>query len=405
MAAVEKEHLLAIKVMRLTKPSLGRSNAVHLDGRDLDSDEDPFALTNWIDVQSIQQTPYECSSPALLLPQSFGNIFLGETFSSYISIHNSSQSACRNVSLKIELQTGSGRLALPSTRTSPSEVPPGHSLSEIIQHEVKEMGTHILVCTVNYMTPASTKLELKKFFKFQVLKPLELKTKFINSESADIFLEAQIQNITPAGIYLERVSIEPDPRFIAEDVSHSDASDPFERYVNPLDMYQLLYKITPKADLLDNIKILKSITAMGKLDIHWRSSMGEKGRLQTSSLQRTVPGYGDIRLTVKSMSSRVELEQPVDVTLQLVNASERKMDLRIELQNNPSCGILWTGISGRQLGTLEPNNSITLSYVFIPIKPGLQAVSGIRVLDTFLKRTHEHDNIAHIFVNSSSKNT
>ena len=35
-------------------------------------------------------------------------------------------------------------------------------------------------------------------------------------------------------------------------------------------------------------------------------------------------------------------------------------------------GILWTGISGRQLGTLESNKSIILNYVFIPIKPGLQ---------------------------------
>lgn len=58
---------------------------------------------------------------------------------------------------------------------------------------------------------------------------------------------------------------------------------------------------------------------MGKLDIHWRSNMGEKGRLQTSSLQRTIPGSGDIKLTVKSMQSTVDLEQSVDIKFQITN--------------------------------------------------------------------------------------
>ena len=58
---------------------------------------------------------------------------------------------------------------------------------------------------------------------------------------------------------------------------------------------------------------------MGKLDINWRSSMGEKGRLQTSALQRGLPTYGDINLTVKSMQTIVEIEQPVEITFQLTN--------------------------------------------------------------------------------------
>lgn len=48
--------------------------------------------------------------------------------------------------------------------------------------------------------------------------------------------------------------------------------------------------------------------------------MGEKGRLQTSPLQRLVPGYGDIRLTVKSMQCQVLLEQAVTIKFQLTNA-------------------------------------------------------------------------------------
>ena len=57
--------------------------------------------------------------------------------------------------------------------------------------QVKELGTHILVCAVSYMGPAGEK-NFRKFFKFQVLKPLDVKTKFYNADSDDVYLEAQV---------------------------------------------------------------------------------------------------------------------------------------------------------------------------------------------------------------------
>lgn len=49
----------------------------------------------------------------------------------------------------------------------------------------------------------------RKFFKFQVLKPLDVKTKFYNAETDEVFLEAQIQNITTSPMFMEKVSLEP----------------------------------------------------------------------------------------------------------------------------------------------------------------------------------------------------
>jgi len=48
------------------------------------------------------------------------------------------------------------------------------------------------------------------------------------------------------------------------------------------------------------------------------------------------------------------------------------MNLRVELRNSRESGILWSGISGRQIGKLEPNQEISLTYTFLPIKAGLQ---------------------------------
>ena len=45
------------------------------------------------------------------------------------------------------------------------------------------------------------------------MKPLDVKTKFYNAESEDVFLEAQVQNITVGPLCLEKVGLDPSPMF------------------------------------------------------------------------------------------------------------------------------------------------------------------------------------------------
>ncbi|VDN40930.1 unnamed protein product [Gongylonema pulchrum] len=56
------------------------------------------------------------------------------------------------------------------------------------------------------------------------------------------------------------------------------------------------------------------------MDMVWRTSMGERGRLQTSSLQRMAPGYGDLRLTIEKIPATVKLppNSTTDFSLELL---------------------------------------------------------------------------------------
>ena len=137
------------------------------------------------------------------------NIYLGETFMSYVSLHNDSTETCESAILKCDLQTATQRLCefltyrlmkllidfnvfyrLPLLQSPQqgSQVHSGGSIDNVLSHEVKELGTHILVCEVSYSAPGKSKLNFRKFFKFNVMKPLDVKTKFYNAESEDVFL-------------------------------------------------------------------------------------------------------------------------------------------------------------------------------------------------------------------------
>ena len=97
------------------------------------------------------------------------------------------------------------RLPLLQSPQQGSQVHSGGSIDNVLSHEVKELGTHILVCEVSYSAPGKSKLNFRKFFKFNVMKPLDVKTKFYNAESEDVFLEAQVQNVTAGPLCLEKV--------------------------------------------------------------------------------------------------------------------------------------------------------------------------------------------------------
>ena len=83
----------------------------------------------------------------------------------------------------------------------------GDSIDQVLSHEVKELGTHILVCEVSYSAPGKSKMNFRKFFKFNVMKPLDVKTKFYNAEVSikDILISKSVASIIYP-VYLQGVS-------------------------------------------------------------------------------------------------------------------------------------------------------------------------------------------------------
>ena len=58
--------------------------------------------------------------------------------------------------------------------------------------------------------------------------------------------------------------------------------------MGPSEVRQYLYCLVPRPDVSADVRQMKNVTLIGKLDIVWRSNMAEHGRLQTSPLQRMV---------------------------------------------------------------------------------------------------------------------
>lgn len=391
-----EEHLLALKVMRLTRPTLASPLPVTCDSKDLPGNLLNNALQQ--DPTSVPGTETLAIGQFLLLPQNPVNIYLGETFSSYICIYSETKQIVYNISVKVDLQTSSQRLPL-SNKPPTAQLTSEETVNAVIHHEVKEIGTHILVCEVAYQNSSGLPMSFKKFFKIQVLKPLDVKTKFYNAENDDVYLEAQVQNITYGPICLEKVSLDASHLFNVTCLNKTPDSESIfgkNTILQPQSISQYLYCLSPNEKLTSDLKSLSGATNIGKLDIVWRSNLGEKGRLQTSQLQRMGPNYGDIRLSISELPNFVVLEELFTFKCKLLNNGERTVEFMLYLENTDH--IAWCDISGRKLEPLPPHSTKILEFKCIPLIPGLSSLSGIKLVDTFLKRTYTYDDLGQVFV-------
>lgn len=409
------EHCLALKVMRLTRPTLGQSPIVQSSGSDLEKNLFEQSLSS--DANVAPRLKNLTPGCLMVLPQSFGNIYLGETFSSYVCVHNDSTEICSTVSVRADLQTATQRInlvpgvATDTTAHNRDSLSPGSTIDQVISHEVKELGTHILVCEVTYCNAAGEKLNFRKFFKFQVMKPLDVKTKFYNAESDEVFLEAQVQNITQSTITMDKVALEPSATFTVTNVTgdHSDNAGLIAQgeCLQSGDSWQYLFCLRPRPE--HNNKNLKLVTNIGKLDIVWRTGLCDRGRLQTSQLQRLPPNTGDIRLTFLQAPSFALMNQPVPLSLRFDNTSDRTVELDLVLSSGDTGDTgaggwsqSWSGLVNTSLGLVEPGGSTETTAEVVFHTSGLQTLQGINCSDSLLKRSYSFNDQCQIYVLSDS---
>ncbi|XP_065834673.1 trafficking protein particle complex subunit 13-like [Oscarella lobularis] len=401
-----KDHLLALKVMRLTRPSLVSSIPIYCETQDILG----TALSEIAakDVRTVRGHEKFAVSEVLSLPQTFGNIFLGETFTCYICIHNDSAESAFNIQLQADLQTSAQRLALVGNAPV-LELASNESIDQILSHEVKELGTHILICGVHYTTSNGEKLYFRKFFKFQVMKPLDVKTKFHEGDKDDVYLEAQVQNITPNPMFLESVSLDVVTQYHVEDLNtYCDSKGSQEltfgrgSYLSSNDTRQYLFKLTLKNPIVFDPK-KPPVSSIGKLDIVWRTSMGEKGRLQTSHLQRMHSRLLDMAVVPEKIIDVAQLAKPFEAILRITNNSSKDMSIRLVMNKKKAAGIVWLGTSGKDEGDLKSKASMVVTCTLLPIKPGLQTLGDLKVTDSASGSTHTFDDICEIFVHTANE--
>ncbi|TCD65368.1 hypothetical protein EIP91_002766 [Steccherinum ochraceum] len=312
-------HLVSLKVMRVSRPALTTawepfySSSPSLSSR---STASIMSLQTKDPLPGHPNTLRDLThmTEVLMLPAAFGAIQLGETFSGCIAVNNDSKSFdVSGVTLRVEMQSGTAKIVLAEVGGQDFQLGVAGTIEKVVHYEIKELGQHVLACTVSYSLPEFIRRErpqtepvqtFRKYYKFNVTNPLSVKTKVHTPRSPSallsswerekVFLELHVQNLTQDSMWLSKVEFECADAWTPEDVNGSkDGVTIFSgsmALMQPQDLRQYVYALIPKAiPKFPAAPIPGASIPLGKLSLEWRSSFGEPGRLTTSMLHRKIP--------------------------------------------------------------------------------------------------------------------
>ena len=237
-----------------------------------------------------------------------------------------------------------------------------------------------------------------------------------------MYLEALLQNLTNVPMCLTSVTLEPSLHFdckplnkVKVDSGHEESGTetvtgqenteqwvfgPVNRF-QPNEFRQYLFCLSPKEGIRTNFKLLKSVTVIGKLDIVWMSGIGCNGHLQTSQLERMAPNYKEIKLTVESIPSMVQIKQVFNLRIKLTNCSDIEVEPYLSFDNqDKDTSICWLGISGSSLGKVKPSSSTDFEVTCYPVKDGLAPIPSLRITVPSIKFEETFNELAYVFIKS-----
>lgn len=193
-----------VRVMRLYKPPLHSAPCMpHLTSDQLFKDG--------AGLGSFRECTSDFTlSQFILLPDSFGDIYLGEVFAAYISVVNGVDTSY-TVSLSARLQTLNATHDLFDSRAVAADssgaktLKTHESVDMVVQHPLSELGTHTLRVLVSYTDTATNESKtLRKFYRFNVLNPLKILGTCYNL-GEKLMVQSQVVNMTKSPIYVEKV--------------------------------------------------------------------------------------------------------------------------------------------------------------------------------------------------------
>eukprot|EP01100_Stratorugosa_tubuloviscum_P005287 TRINITY_DN2379_c2_g1_i1.p1 TRINITY_DN2379_c2_g1~~TRINITY_DN2379_c2_g1_i1.p1 ORF type:complete len:404 (-),score=163.97 TRINITY_DN2379_c2_g1_i1:182-1393(-) len=384
-------HPISLRVMRLFKNGFRVNLNALCEPDDVCSD---LFLSNY-------NEPFGLSS-FLVLPATPGKLHLGEEFTCYLSLYNSSSFDVFSISIKAKLEnTNNSVFLVDGPNSQIAKLKPKDNNDFLVSHTIKELGKYGLSCIVSYTKMDGEKKSFKKSYEFHVVNPFEINYQYQNLIN-QILVTVSLKNATISPMLLEYVKFIPRHCFGVTDLNTNINDMPQGvssriskiKFLKGGELRQFCFRLDQQQD--QEIEFRNSEN-LGKIEICWKKTMGEIAILIEEPILRKPPQRQEIELILIDTPTEIILEQPFNVTCEIKNRSLSILSPKISFIRNKMKGVICVGISGQLIGSLAQNCSKRITLSLFAIKPGLQTIAGLRV-ELSNDRKFDFDSLADILV-------
>lgn len=430
----EEKHDLALKVMRLHKPSMKNSKpclGIY--------EEDPVGWTRG-------------SAGHLLLPDGFGDIYIGQVFSCYINVcRTSPTSEILDVSISAELEREIGRFPLTDKRETSAAhsygQSPGYGKTDSLSHdgfvdmvveqELDSTGLHTLHVKVEYKTNRldTVKRIFRKHYRFEAAKPLSFSALFrrigsgchsllplsssstASRDQGKLFAEVTVNNEAKSNLLLSHIECIPqneDFRAVLLRVNQgpcpSKTDLPALLEPGTARAYIFAFEAKKRSGNQDSVSLIEPGSQVACVLTRWTTDFSEPGRLMSQSFVWNIPESfiedeeSRVVFVLKKLSrSEASNEAPVKALcvgeraafeLRVTNAGDDLENTELELdsdQKNAYSGIVFVGTTATTLGILKYNETRVVQCEALAVAPGVHSFTGICIRSGGKKYSPKHN--------------
>jgi hypothetical protein len=394
-------HTLSLKVMRIKKCLNNITMPVLLEKSD-------FLGSN----PNSQKTPYpersiynNTSGPVMdglgyieswTLPEKFGEIYVGETLSCYIAVHNESYFVAKNVVLKVELVANATRTTIFDLAQAPlAKIDPLSFQDFVVEHPLNESESHLLACTVTYTIEENgipDNKTLKNVYKFVVTNAVVLKNIKIVGQKSTSYLNFDLINQVDGPLYIESVKFDSHISFDCTDLSTHNSGPDYDHPLLKAESRRFLFELKPKDQLTKPPQLL------GKVIISWRSSLNQSGQVVTAVQQKTFP-KAEVELEMIGGKEKIFAETKFVVRWMVHNRTQTNLNLVMLMDPEKLFPLCVHGVSTKKIGIVAGNTTFEFDVDMFAMGVGVQKIgTGIYLKDVTSGRVWSCLNLGSVYV-------
>jgi len=327
---------------------------------------------------------------AIVLPQTFGSIFTGETFRAFVCLYNRTQDEVTQVTTHMELHHNDAIVYQAPNRSSVTTFAGQANLESVFECPLKDSGVHVLVCLAEYKMSKGEKRTLKQYFRFNVTNPVKFSFTVTRRDGQAQLVDLKLINATQAPLSFSDVRLEPGPGYSVRSLQGEAESSVLQGYrvgLGPGDARNYLFLATPRRDQPESKQKL-----IGTPSVRWRGSGGQEGALnRIGEVLEPSNELSDLEVIIDAVPGAIFVHQPFLARCRVRNNSSSPRRLYLQVRRDLVGEVVPVGVSGKSLGEVAPQSTVHASLEFLPFTPGRHRIAGVRVVDVNSRVTYNSE--------------
>ncbi|CAL1126227.1 unnamed protein product [Cladocopium goreaui] len=301
---------------------------------------------------------------------------VGEQFTGYLHVTNTSGHVVDNVGLRVEIDIGTSKYTLLNTASASKNLPAGDSVDALVEHPLSTAGTYALTCIVFYSCNGEQG-QFRRAYRFPALAPFAVSQRVVQMDR-QLLVECLVENSTEGSIFLSSWGLDCAEGLQSELLTEMD---PIIGSSGPLlkqrGCFSLVFRVTPQDESVDSAA-LREREAVGVLSLCWQVPDGPRGCMEGHQIQVKAMAVFDLDLQVVQCPAQVKVEEPFSLELQVTNRTGELLQPKVGFDLRMMGAVKLQGPCQRPL-QLQPGQRKRLPIELVITVPGLHTLQGVSI--------------------------